>query len=262
MFSGREADARAAIARALALNPNNPIAYHVQTFVNLFQPAPDTQEMEQAAAMALSLNPRDPLAWGSHFMRSIALWMRHGYRTCDDVMAPLAEACRLPQVDYFPLLFMAVLCIRRNAPDDARRYLDMALARRPDITRGQVGIRIPLSQMARDGRRGGSRDRNPGAHGPAGGVAPTGPAPGKKSHVPKDTWLLQLAGRDNRDGWPARWEDRGSDPQAGRLDAGLGAAECLIVGGDPADHGTDHRMRRRARDAAGTCGMGMDLGHG
>lgn len=130
---GQEAEARAALARALALNDNNVGAYQVQTFVNLFQPRPDPDEMEAAALMALKLSPTEPRAWAFHWAATCARWIRDG-ELGENVRAHLEAACAMPTVEYFPLLAAAVMNIRCGDRAAARRFLDAALARHPGLT--------------------------------------------------------------------------------------------------------------------------------
>lgn len=130
---GREAEARAALARAQALNDNNVGAYQVQTFVNLFQPQPDPDEMEAAADMALRLSPTDPRAWAFHWAATCARWIRDG-RLDENVRAHLEAACALPQVEYFTILAAAVMNVRLGQRDEAQHLLDRAMAKRPGLT--------------------------------------------------------------------------------------------------------------------------------
>jgi TolB-like protein len=127
-------DARDALDRAFALNANNPALFHARTYVNLFQEEPDTFAMEAAARQALRLNPKDPMAWGFHFMIATALWIRDLDNVDDRVKAELDAACHFAQVDYFPLMVTALLCVRLGQMNDARRFLYLALEKRPQLT--------------------------------------------------------------------------------------------------------------------------------
>lgn len=141
---GREADARRALARALALNDNHPGVYQAQTFINLFQPEPDPGEMEAAGQMALRLSPNDPSAWAFHWAVTCARWIRDGHMG-ENVREPLEAACRLPQVENFTLLAGAVMNLRLGNTHEAKRLLQAALIKKPDLTLAShiAGFRFP-----------------------------------------------------------------------------------------------------------------------
>lgn len=131
--TGQEGEARKALAQAMALNDNNAGAYQIQTFINLFQPQPDPDEMEAAALMALRLSPTEPRAWAFYWAASCARWIRDG-RMDENVRDYLEPACRMPQVEYFTLLAAAVMYVRIGERDSAKAMLDQAMARRPGLT--------------------------------------------------------------------------------------------------------------------------------
>jgi len=131
--TGQEAEARKALTQAMALNDNNAGAYQIQTFINLFQPVPDPDEMEAAALMALRLSPTEPRAWAFYWAASCARWIRDG-RMDENVLGYLEPACRMPQVEYFTLLAAAVMYVRIGRREDAKAMLDKARAKRPGLT--------------------------------------------------------------------------------------------------------------------------------
>ena len=133
LIQGCEAEARAALARARALNDNDAFSYSVQTYINLFQPNPDTAEMEAAGLRALQLSPLDPLAWSYNWMLVMAVWMR------DDDLGEntrhyLDPAARLPGAEAFVHIATAVTALKRGEGDEAQRSVDRALAVRPELT--------------------------------------------------------------------------------------------------------------------------------
>lgn len=130
---GREADARHALERAQTLNDNHPGVFQAQTFINLFQPRPDPDEMEAAGLTALRLSPNDPSAWAFHWAITCARWIRDGILG-QNVRDHLTEACRLPQAENFVLLAGAVMNLELGDEPEARRLLDAALAKNPGLT--------------------------------------------------------------------------------------------------------------------------------
>lgn len=130
---GREADARQALERAQTLNDNHPGVFQAQTFINLFQPRPDPDEMEAAGLTALRLSPNDPSAWAFHWAITCARWIRDGILG-QNVRDHLTEACRLPQAENFVLLAGAVMNLELGDEPEARRLLDAALAKNPGLT--------------------------------------------------------------------------------------------------------------------------------
>lgn len=133
LIQGREAEARAALSRARALNDNDAFGYSVQTYINLFQPEPDTVEMEEAGLRALRLSPQDPLAWSYHWMLVMAVWMRDGV-LAENVRHYLDPAARLPGAEAFVHIATAVTALRRADRDEAARCVARAMAVRPDLT--------------------------------------------------------------------------------------------------------------------------------
>lgn len=110
---GAEADARDALARAVALNDNDAAVYSAQTFVNLFQAEPDTDEMLRAGLEAIRLSPRDPVAWSFHWMVVMALWMRD-MELGENVREHLDAASRLPGAEAFVHIAVAVVALKRD----------------------------------------------------------------------------------------------------------------------------------------------------
>ena len=133
LIQGREAEARAALARARALNDNDAFSYSVQTYINLFQPNPDTVEMEEAGLRAIRLSPQDPLAWSFHWMLVMAVWMRDG-TLAENVRHYLDPAARLPGADAFVHIATAVTALRRSDRNEAAACVARAMAVRPDLT--------------------------------------------------------------------------------------------------------------------------------
>lgn len=133
LIQGREAEARAALARAKALNDNDAFGYSVQTYINLFQPVPDTEEMEEAGLHALRLSPQDPLAWSFQWMLVMAVWMRDGL-LAENVRHYLAPASRLPGAEAFVHIATAVTALRRGDRAEAERCVGRAMGVRSDLT--------------------------------------------------------------------------------------------------------------------------------
>ncbi len=134
VFSGQAAESRKSLERAIALNPNNPVIYHLQTFLSLYQAEPDTREMYDAASKAIALSPQDPLAWGFYFMRSAASMLKNLDGFTDEAIRDLEDACRFPRVDYFPLMFLAGIRLKQGQEEDAKRYVEQAIRQRADLT--------------------------------------------------------------------------------------------------------------------------------
>lgn len=132
-IQGREADARAALARAKALNDNDALAYSVQTYINLFQPEPDTYEMEAAGLEAVRLSPQDPLGWSFHWMLVMSIWLRDN-ELGENVRHYLDPAARMPGAETFVHTAVAVTALKRGDEVAARRALDDALKVRPNLT--------------------------------------------------------------------------------------------------------------------------------
>ncbi|MDT8325841.1 MAG: adenylate/guanylate cyclase domain-containing protein [Roseovarius sp.] len=132
-IQGREADARAALARAKALNDNDALVYSVQTYINLFQPEPDTHEMEAAGLEAVRLSPQDPLAWSFHWMLTMSIWLRD-MELGENVRHYLDPAARLPGAEAFVHTAAAVTALKRGDNAAARHGLDNALKVRPNFT--------------------------------------------------------------------------------------------------------------------------------
>lgn len=132
-IQGREADARDALARAKALNDNDALAYSVQTFINLFQPEPDTHEMEAAGLEAVRLSPQDPLAWSFHWMLVMSIWLRD-MELGENVRHYLDPAARMPGAETFVHIAVAVVALKRSDEVAARRALENALKVRPNLT--------------------------------------------------------------------------------------------------------------------------------
>lgn len=133
LLQGREAEARAALGRARALNDNDAFSYSVQTYINLFQPEPDTVEMEEAGLRALRLSPQDPLAWSFHWMLVMAVWLRDG-RLAENVRHYLDPAARLPGAEAFVHIATAVTALRRGDRAEAEQCVARAMGVRPDLT--------------------------------------------------------------------------------------------------------------------------------
>lgn len=134
MAQGREADGRAALERAEALNDNSPLLYLTRSCFALFQSDPDTTEMEAAGQAALAHSPRDPLAWAFHAMVGIArLW-----RSLDDpdpgADAAFDAACAFPQADYYVLMYGAIVSLHFGRTEVARERVARIRARKPDLT--------------------------------------------------------------------------------------------------------------------------------
>jgi adenylate cyclase len=134
VFSGQPEESRKSLEKAATLNPNNPINYFVQTFINMFQQEPDTLEMYDAASKAIALSPKEPLAWGFHFMRALACMLASLDQPSDEAIRHNEAACRFPRVDYFPLMSLAGIRMKQGRKEDAGRYLDLALEQRPELT--------------------------------------------------------------------------------------------------------------------------------
>lgn len=132
-IQGREADARDALARAKALNDNDALAYSVQTYINLFQPEPDTYEMEAAGLEAVRLSPQDPLAWSFHWMLVMSIWLRD-MELGENVRHYLDPAARMPGAETFVHIAVAVTALKRDDKVAARRALENALTVRPNLT--------------------------------------------------------------------------------------------------------------------------------
>ena len=145
LFSGQPEESRRSLETAIALNPSNPINYHVHTFINLFQQEPDTEEMYNAASKAIELSPKDPLAWGFHFMRATACMLSSLDQLSDEAIRHNEAACRFSLVDYFPLMSLAGIRMKQGQREDAKRYLDLALEKRPELTlkRWQNAFKFP-----------------------------------------------------------------------------------------------------------------------
>ncbi|SFN64718.1 adenylate/guanylate cyclase [Roseovarius lutimaris] len=132
-IQGREADARDALARAKALNDNDALAYSVQTYINLFQPEPDTYEMEAAGLEAVRLSPQDPLAWSFHWMLVMSIWLRD-MELGENVRHYLDPAARMPGAETFVYIAVAVTALKRDDKVAARRALENALTVRPNLS--------------------------------------------------------------------------------------------------------------------------------
>ncbi len=133
LVQGREAEAREVLSRAKALNDNDAFTYSAQTFINLFQSEPDTEEMEAAGLTALRLNPKDPLAWSYYWMLVMAIWLRDG-ELGENVRHYLDPASRQPAAEAFVHVACAVTALKRDDRDAAKRALDRALEMRPELT--------------------------------------------------------------------------------------------------------------------------------
>ncbi len=133
LIQGREPEARAALARARALNDNDAFRYSVQTYINLFQPDPDAAEMEAAGLRALRLSPLDPLAWSYHWMLVMAVWMREN-ELGENTRHYLDPAARLPGAEAFVHIATGVTALKRGDLDEAQRSVDRALGVRPELT--------------------------------------------------------------------------------------------------------------------------------
>ena len=129
----READARAALARARALNDNDAYAYSAQTYINLFQPNPDTDEMERAGLTALRINPKDQIVWSYHWMLTMAVWIRDGYLG-ENVRHYLDSAERSPGAEAFVHTACAVVALRRGDKPLAQQSVDRMMAIRPEFS--------------------------------------------------------------------------------------------------------------------------------
>ncbi|WP_417726807.1 adenylate/guanylate cyclase domain-containing protein [Roseovarius sp.] len=132
-LQGQETDAREALARARALNHNDALIYNAQTFINLFQKNPDTHEMEEAGLEAIRLSPQDPMLWSFNWMLVVAIWMRDMHLS-ENTRKYLEPAARNPGAEAFVHSAYAVLSLRAQDIDTARRALDQALAVRPDFS--------------------------------------------------------------------------------------------------------------------------------
>ncbi len=132
--AGRNADAQDAVDRGLALNPNNALLHHAQAVVSLWTETPDPDLMEASERRALRLNPKDPLAWGFHYIIAMAKFCRDLTFDCSDVTDDLDAACRYSNADYIAFMVNAIAQISNGREGEARRYLQEALLRKPDLT--------------------------------------------------------------------------------------------------------------------------------
>lgn len=134
MAMGREVEGRAALQRAEALNDNSPLLFLTRSCFALFQTDPDTLEMEEAALSALQLSPRDPLAWAFHAMVGIARF----WRSIDDpdpgADAAFDTACAYPEVDYYVLMYGAIVSLHFGRVEVARSRIARIMAKKPDLT--------------------------------------------------------------------------------------------------------------------------------
>jgi len=133
LVQGREADARAALARAMALNDNDAFVYSAQTYINLFQRDPDTTEMEKAGLTALRLSPKDPLAWSYNWMLVMAVWIRDGHLG-ENVRHYLDAAERLPGAEAFVHAACGVTALRRGDREKAQISVGRMMTVRPDFS--------------------------------------------------------------------------------------------------------------------------------
>jgi TolB-like protein len=134
MAMGREAEGRAALQRAEALNDNSPLLYLTRSCFALFQENPNTTEMESAALEALEVSPRDPLAWAFHAMVGIArLW---GSLDDPDPAAAAAfdAACAYPEADYYVLMYGAIMSAHFGRQEEASARIARILAKKPDMS--------------------------------------------------------------------------------------------------------------------------------
>ena len=131
---GREAEARAVLARAKALNDNSVNLHLTIATTNLFSAEPDTFEMEQAAREGVRLNPKDPLAWAVQSMIGIALLWRNPNSPPVEAEKELLLACNFPDVDYYVVMLAAICAMRLDHTQKAIELCGRAMAKKTDLT--------------------------------------------------------------------------------------------------------------------------------
>ena len=131
---GDETEAMSCIETALALNPNNASCHNGMSLVCLFQKSPDGARMEQSARTAIRLSPRDPRAFTFQFMAGVGESVKNNFRTSEGVIQSYRDACTHPNTDWFVYLAAATAFVNIGEADQARTYLNKALARKTDLT--------------------------------------------------------------------------------------------------------------------------------
>jgi len=133
-LAGRPEDGRRALDRAQALNPNSAYVQLACALGELFRESPDTERIERCALTSLRLDPNGSGNWGNHTMIGLARFWRNFDWTNPDVREPMEASAASANVDWFPPIYAALANASIGRDDVAARYVQQALAIRPDIT--------------------------------------------------------------------------------------------------------------------------------
>lgn len=132
-YAGREADARAALKKAEALNPNNAIVSLARCIFSLHQSKPEAERMEASARKALSQSPRDPNAWAYQAFIGHALLIKHGGMHATEVREAYEASAAYENAESFTPFICAMCNVAQGRTERAKRYLDRALEMQPDL---------------------------------------------------------------------------------------------------------------------------------
>ncbi len=137
-LSGRCGEARAVVEDGLRLNPNNAFLHSALALALYLCSADEGAAMQAACETALTLSPRDRLKWAFHHIYAVGELLQRPDDPADVALDRFERACASDNAEWYCYVQAAALHLGRGREAQARRMLDHAFARRPDVSLGSM----------------------------------------------------------------------------------------------------------------------------
>jgi TolB-like protein/Flp pilus assembly protein TadD len=149
----RTNEARAAVARALALNPNNARAHYSRAFCRLQPPFAEAREAVGDLEEAERLSPTDPMVVHFRFLTGLAWLLRDALGAEARALKAFEFASRLPNAQWYHDLAIAAIHAANGRVDNARASVMSARRRNPEATLADVPNAVPLPMWRESWKR-------------------------------------------------------------------------------------------------------------
>jgi adenylate cyclase len=141
MMRGKHDASVAELEKALELNPSFSMAYHGLGFALVLSNR--LEEAAEALDKAVHLSPRDPVLWGTMCFRSIASNLLQDYQGAAEWARRAIQEPRSAGGGYWTYAVLASALGNLGETDEARKAVDEAVARKPDLSIAYLKTTLP-----------------------------------------------------------------------------------------------------------------------